>query len=72
MNETGQWVPAGAATPSDIPAHGWKDILWRLYERLGEDRILTIADLSRQHRRAAQADEHARRHMADTVGEPAD
>jgi membrane protein len=32
-----------AATPSDIPARGWKDILWRLYERLGEDRILTIA-----------------------------
>jgi membrane protein len=32
-----------AATPSDIPARGWKDILWRCYERLTEDRILTIA-----------------------------
>jgi len=32
-----------AATPADIPARGWKDILWRCYERLTEDRILTIA-----------------------------
>ena len=32
-----------AATPSDIPARGWKDILWRCYERLTEDRLLTIA-----------------------------
>jgi membrane protein len=32
-----------AATPSDIPARGWRDILWRCYERLTEDRILTIA-----------------------------
>ena len=32
-----------ASTPSDIPARGWKDILWRCYERLTEDRILTIA-----------------------------
>jgi membrane protein len=32
-----------AATPSDIPARGWKDIFWRLYERLTEDRILAIA-----------------------------
>jgi membrane protein len=32
-----------AAAPSDIPARGWKDILWRCYERLTEDRILTIA-----------------------------
>jgi membrane protein len=32
-----------AATPSDIPARGWKDILWRCYERLTEDRILAFA-----------------------------
>jgi membrane protein len=32
-----------ASTPSEIPARGWKDILWRCYERLTEDRILTIA-----------------------------
>jgi membrane protein len=32
-----------AATPSAIPTRGWKDILWRVYERLTEDRILTIA-----------------------------
>jgi membrane protein len=32
-----------AATPSDIPARGWKDILWRVYGRLTEDRLLTIA-----------------------------
>jgi len=32
-----------APTPSAIPARGWKDILWRVYERLTEDRILSIA-----------------------------
>jgi membrane protein len=32
-----------AGTPSAIPAPGWKDILWRCYERLTQDRILTIA-----------------------------
>jgi membrane protein len=32
-----------ASAPSDIPARGWKDILWRLYQRLADDRILTIA-----------------------------
>jgi membrane protein len=32
-----------AGTPSAIPARGWKDILWRCYERLTQDRILTIA-----------------------------
>jgi len=32
-----------AATPSEIPPRGWKDILWRCYERLSEDRILAIA-----------------------------
>jgi len=32
-----------ATTPSDIPARGWKDILWRCYGRLTEDRILAFA-----------------------------
>jgi membrane protein len=32
-----------ASTPAAIPARGWKDIFWRCYERLTEDRILTIA-----------------------------
>jgi len=32
-----------AATPSEIPARGWKDILWRWYERINNDRILAIA-----------------------------
>ncbi len=32
-----------ASTPSDIPARGWRDILWRGYERLNDDRILTVA-----------------------------
>src|SRR4051794_38650938 len=29
-----------ADTPSDIPAAGWKDILWRVYENIGKDRIV--------------------------------
>jgi len=29
-----------AATPSDVPARGWKDILIRVYEGVSEDRIL--------------------------------
>ncbi|MGD9617844.1 MAG: YihY/virulence factor BrkB family protein [Alphaproteobacteria bacterium] len=32
-----------AERPSDIPARGWKDILWRVYNSLGEDRILMNA-----------------------------
>jgi membrane protein len=32
-----------AATPSQIPARGWKDILWRCYERLTNDRLVAIA-----------------------------
>jgi membrane protein len=30
-------------TPLQIPAPGWKDILWRTYERTNEDRLLAIA-----------------------------
>src|ERR1700710_3284867 len=30
-------------SPLSIPWKGWKDILWRTYERTGEDRLLAIA-----------------------------
>src|SRR5204863_1812214 len=32
-----------AEKPSDIPSRGWKDILWRVYEGISEDRILANA-----------------------------
>ena len=32
-----------AERPSDIPARGWKDIFWRVYAGLSEDRILMNA-----------------------------
>jgi membrane protein len=32
-----------ADRPSEIPARGWKDILWRVYEGISEDRILANA-----------------------------
>ena len=32
-----------AEKPSDIPSPGWKDILWRVYEGISEDRILANA-----------------------------
>lgn len=32
-----------ATTPSQIPARGWKDILWRLWEEISEDRVTLIA-----------------------------
>src|SRR3984957_11473597 len=32
-----------AETPWQIPWKGWKDILWRTYERIGEDRPLAVA-----------------------------
>jgi membrane protein len=32
-----------ATTPSEIPTRGWKDILMRVYEGLGDDRILANA-----------------------------
>ena len=32
-----------AETPSQIPARGWKDILWRLWEEVSEDRVTLIA-----------------------------
>ena len=30
-------------SPQGIPAKGWKDILWRTYEQLNEDRLLAVA-----------------------------
>jgi membrane protein len=32
-----------AATPSDIPARGWKDILLRVWKNIGEDRVMLVA-----------------------------
>src|SRR5690348_8388125 len=32
-----------AEKPSDIPSRGWKDILWRVYQGISEDRILANA-----------------------------
>lgn len=32
-----------ASVPTDIPSAGWKDILWRSYRRLQEDRLLAVA-----------------------------
>ena len=31
------------ATPSDIPARGWKDILLRVWKNIGEDRVILVA-----------------------------
>jgi membrane protein len=32
-----------AATPSDIPAKGWKDIAWRVYHNIPKHRVIAIA-----------------------------
>lgn len=32
-----------AATPSEIPARGWKDILFRVYENISKHRVLALA-----------------------------
>jgi membrane protein len=32
-----------ADTPMEIPAPGWKDILWRTYEEFGNDRIMAVS-----------------------------
>jgi membrane protein len=32
-----------AANPGEIPWRGWGDVLWRTYEQLQEDRVLSIA-----------------------------
>jgi len=32
-----------AEKPTEIPAKGWKDILWRVYEEFGRDRVTSVA-----------------------------
>jgi membrane protein len=32
-----------ADTPVEIPTLGWKDILWRVYEEFGQDRVMSVA-----------------------------
>jgi membrane protein len=32
-----------AEAPWQIPVRGWKDILWRTYQQIGEDRLLAVA-----------------------------
>jgi membrane protein len=32
-----------ATSPNRIPASGWKDILWRTYEQINDDRLLAVA-----------------------------
>ena len=32
-----------ADSPAEIPAQGWKDILWRTYHQFNEERLLAIA-----------------------------
>jgi membrane protein len=32
-----------AESPTEIPAKGWMDIAWRVYEEIGNDRILAVA-----------------------------
>lgn len=32
-----------ASTPSAIPAQGWKDVLWRVYGEISDDRVMLIA-----------------------------
>src|SRR3954463_9403920 len=32
-----------ATSPTEIPARGWKDIVWRVYEEINKDRILAVA-----------------------------
>jgi len=32
-----------SASPAEIPWKGWKDVLWRTYDQINEDRLLAIA-----------------------------
>ncbi|MGM4955245.1 YihY/virulence factor BrkB family protein [Bradyrhizobium barranii] len=32
-----------ASSPAEIPARGWKDILWRVYGNIGDHRVLALA-----------------------------
>jgi membrane protein len=31
-----------ADSPTEIPALGWKDVLWRVYEEFGKDRVMSV------------------------------
>lgn len=47
MKSDTTWVSAEhgrhANSPTEIPPTGWKDILWRLYHEINEDRVMLIA-----------------------------
>ncbi|MCB5176412.1 YihY/virulence factor BrkB family protein [Microvirga lenta] len=43
QDQGGQERGRHADTPTEIPTPGWKDILWRVYEEFGEDRIMAVA-----------------------------
>jgi len=47
LNGTGRRLEAGrgrqADTPAQIPSKGWKDILWRVYGQVQEDRVLLVS-----------------------------
>jgi membrane protein len=32
-----------AESPAEIPTRGWKDIAWRVYDEIGNDRVLAVA-----------------------------
>ena len=32
-----------ADSPTEIPAQGWKDVLWRVWEEMGHDRLIAVA-----------------------------
>ena len=47
-DDAGNATPApaaghGADSPDDIPPHGWKQILFRVWEEIGNDRVLAVA-----------------------------
>jgi membrane protein len=42
--EIGEVERGRAATrPQDIPARGWKDVMWRVWHEIGNDRVLAVA-----------------------------
>ncbi len=41
LEEQGRGPPAAA--PTDIPWSGWKDILWRTYTKINDNRLLSVA-----------------------------
>jgi membrane protein len=43
QGETEKERGRAASSPTEIPAKGWKDIVWRSYEEMNKDRILAVA-----------------------------